>query len=557
MQFDYDEIEDFIYTLRNARIELAETFESIPDRKYHDHINTLFRTIHSLKAKAFYFDLDEISSVVEKSEDIMTFLLKNDCTIGDSIRLWFDMLQEQFGVWIEELEECENRDRLSFYTEELDQSPTVKVVGYDIDLITSHRVIILQKDADKRKILEKIMGFSFKLITSSQSVVEVEKILSISPEPKILITDIKFDDGTLIDLFKKQLLEKTNIIVLSKLSDDGIAKVKTIMKTDDVFDLNRVKMSDIKSVAIKTAMPKGENMVYVPMNSTKMTLDQLTKSIKSMPEVLTQIRAICFDEEASYAQVAEVVEQDAATTGKILKRINSPYYGIRNPITTVRQAAMMLGKKKLYAMIMNGMSQDMIPDVDLSMYDIAFRDVIYINRLRSKLIEYWCKELSINQSDTETLVTISLLMVLGTTLTAKALDYNLQYEKFKIMKEEDPIYIVEKKLLDYTSYDACARIFELWNFPDIFIKVSKKIPQHKLNDTTVLKQDYLFAFIITIVHRIFSIDGKVELNKEILKEVQDSGLNHHGLHLAYKKAFGDQKYSGHFSMFFEEEQADN
>ncbi len=555
MQFNYDDIEEFIFSIYKARVEIKTMMECLPARKYHTLLNELFRTLHSLKAKSFYYDFDEISSVIEKSEDILSFLLNYDCTIDDEVINWFDLMYRQLGIWLNELnDDYTSKKGLSFYIPDLDKPPSVVVVGYDINLITSHRIIILLSDNEKRKILEKILSFSFKLISTTSSLSKVSKILKESSEPRILIADIKLHDGLLTDLHNEGLLDvSTNIIILSDFkTSEELNKTKTLLKTENVFNISSTKMSDIKSIAIKSVLPSDEDRIYIPLKSTKLPLESLANSMNNLPKLILQIKKACFDQNTPYSEIVKLIEQDDAISSSIINRINSSYYNLGYKISDINQAAVLLGKKKLYASIMNSIYAKIIPDVDLSMYDITYKDIICINSLRNHLIEAWSKELEISMDNIETMITISTLSSLGTLLTAKALDYNLQYTKFKIMKDDQTIYDVEKKLLDYNSYDVCNRLFELWDFPNDFLNIAKKLPIDNIQTNKKIDSVELYAFILDIVHKIFRIDGKVAIDRNILNTVKQFGLNQNLLLLAYKKTFGDSKYNGHFSMFFEE-----
>ena len=427
MQFNYDDIEGFIFSIYKARVEIKTMMECLPARKYHTLLNELFRTLHSLKAKSFYYDFDEISSVIEKSEDILSFLLNHDCTIDDEVINWFDLMYRQLGIWLNELsDDYTSKKGLSFYIPDLDKPPSVVVVGYEINLITSHRIIILLSDNEKRKILEKILSFSFKLISTTSSLSKVSKILKESSEPRILIADIKLHDGLLTDLHNEGLLDvSTNIIILSDFkTSEELNKTKTLLKTENVFNISSTKMSDIKSIAIKSVLPSDEDRIYIPLKSTKLPLESLANSMNNLPKLILQIKKACFDQNTPYSEIVKLIEQDDAISSSIINRINSSYYNLGYKISDINQAAVLLGKKKLYASIMNSIYAKIIPDVDLSMYDITYKDIICINSLRNHLIEAWSKELEISMDNIETMITISTLSSLGTLLTAKALDYN-------------------------------------------------------------------------------------------------------------------------------------
>src|SRR5574344_1521336 len=454
MQFNYDDIEEFIFSIYKARVEIKTTMECLPARKYHTLLNELFRTLHSLKAKSFYYDFDEISSVIEKSEDILSLLLNHDCTIDAEVINWFDLMYHQLGIWLNELsDDYTSKKGLSFYIHDLDKPPSVVVVGYDINLITSHRIIILLSDSEKRKILEKILSFSFKLISTTSSLSKVSKILKESSEPRILIADIKLHDGLLTDLHNEGLLDvSTNIIILSDFkTSEELNKIKTLLKTENVFDISSTKMSDIKSIAIKSVLPADEDRIYIPLKSTKLPLESLANSINNLPKLILQIKKACFDQNTPYSEIVKLIEQDDNISSSIINRINSSYCNLGYKISDIKQAAVLLGKKKLYAAIMNSISTKIIPDVDLSMYDIAYNDIICINSLRNHLIEAWSKELKISMDNIETMITISILSSLGTIYTKGIIDNITDLFKLKEalaeQKELDKLNKTQKEVV--------------------------------------------------------------------------------------------------------------
>ncbi len=72
-------------------------------------------------------------------------------------------------------------------------------------------------------------------------------------------------------------------------------------------------------------------------------LDRLLKhyNIPPQPHVLSKIQSAGDDLTA----IAEIISEDVALSSGLLQTINSPYYGLANQITSIRQAAMLLGLK--------------------------------------------------------------------------------------------------------------------------------------------------------------------------------------------------------------------
>ena len=551
MELTYDDIDEVINRLSSVKSEISDAFSCMPDRGYKEQIGKLFRVIHSCKAGLSYMDLDEISSILEKSEDIMSFLNNHDCTIGNEVRHWFCLMEEQLSRWIDEFillsEEYSpeiNMHPPTFYNEELDNPPTVKVSGYKLEKVCSHRVLVLLPEITVATNLERLLFSSFTTVNTSNSVNSISKILSTSTEPKILISDIKFTDGTLVDIVNHRLLSNTQLIVYSRIEKPQIEKIKHILKTEHVYDTNSTSLQDIKKIALNCAVP-NINYVTIPFKSTRISITDLTKSIKPMPDIVEQIKKACFDDSIHYSKMAEIIEQDMVVTGRILKQINSPYYGLRTPVTSVQKALNLLGKQNIYTITIQGIVDELFGQTDISMYGIAYDDIIHINKIRNKLLKSWCIELGLSLESFETINTVSLLLVLGTILTAKALSYNLQGEKFKAMKELEPITTSEKKLLDYTSYDVSIKIFTQWSLPEIFVSIANKMPCTSLNKNH--NNTDKMAYIITVLHQVIRIDGKFEINEHIIKSLNQSGMDGKTLINAFERVYGGIPKSGTFT----------
>ena len=67
------------------------------------------------------------------------------------------------------------------------------------------------------------------------------------------------------------------------------------------------------------------------------------EDIPTLPVVATKINDLINDPDSSAADIAEVMKKDQVLTAKILKLINSPYYGIPGGVTDVQRALAFLG----------------------------------------------------------------------------------------------------------------------------------------------------------------------------------------------------------------------
>jgi putative nucleotidyltransferase with HDIG domain len=95
------------------------------------------------------------------------------------------------------------------------------------------------------------------------------------------------------------------------------------------------------------------------------------KELSSLPQTLSEVLRVVRDDNASTRDLAEVLSRDPALTAKVLRIVNSPYYGAGREITTMPQAVMTLGMRAVSALALS-----------TSIYDLSGKWQVTIDRQR-------------------------------------------------------------------------------------------------------------------------------------------------------------------------------
>jgi len=66
-----------------------------------------------------------------------------------------------------------------------------------------------------------------------------------------------------------------------------------------------------------------------------------------MPQVAQKARQLTADENASFSDLAKIIETDQAIAARVLKLANSSYYGVMGNVTSIQHASVVLGMKTL------------------------------------------------------------------------------------------------------------------------------------------------------------------------------------------------------------------
>jgi HD-like signal output (HDOD) protein len=69
--------------------------------------------------------------------------------------------------------------------------------------------------------------------------------------------------------------------------------------------------------------------------------------IPPCPAVLTELGSETRKENPSYAKIEQLISRDVGLSAVLLKTVNSPFYGLRNKVSTIKQAVSLLGMKLL------------------------------------------------------------------------------------------------------------------------------------------------------------------------------------------------------------------
>lgn len=70
-------------------------------------------------------------------------------------------------------------------------------------------------------------------------------------------------------------------------------------------------------------------------------------TIPSLPEVVTQVCRLVNDPDSNASDVSSIMVKDAAMAAKMLRMVNSVYYGLKEPVTDIEKATLLLGFKTI------------------------------------------------------------------------------------------------------------------------------------------------------------------------------------------------------------------
>jgi putative nucleotidyltransferase with HDIG domain len=241
-------------------------------------------------------------------------------------------------------------------------------------------------------------------------------------------------------------------IVLSGYSDES-ASMRTLSVAHQV--LSKPCSPDTLTAALSSACRLTDRLSRPELRRLLGGLEALP----SAPQSFTAINAALAEPNACAESVAEVVEQDAGSSAKMLQLVNSAFFGLARQVTTVREAITYLGLTPVRGIVLacevSGTFGTLAPDL---------ADAVEAVNQHSLAVAIAARELVPAPRRLDAFVAGMLHDVGRLALAAAAPDL------FRRVRDEQearavPVAAVELELLDATHADLGAYLLQLWGLP--------------------------------------------------------------------------------------------
>jgi HD-like signal output (HDOD) protein len=199
--------------------------------------------------------------------------------------------------------------------------------------------------------------------------------------------------------------------------------------------------------------------VFVP--ASPQALVASSPELASLPAVVMRVAGMLANEGCSPAEIGAAVAQDPALTARLLKIVNSPYYGLSGRIDTVSRAVMLVGIDVLYTLVlttsvMQGFRR--IPPELANMNDF-WRHSLYCGEIARVL----AKEAAVLHG--ERLFVAGLLHRVGSLIFYMKLPEASREILMLADGDEQMVPELERQMIGFTYADAGAELARSWKLP--------------------------------------------------------------------------------------------
>ena len=215
--------------------------------------------------------------------------------------------------------------------------------------------------------------------------------------------------------------------------------------------------------------------------------------LSSPPNIFFELKKTIENPGKSLIDTAYIIEKDAALAIRLLKIVNSAFYGFPSQITSIGRAITLIGSKELQSIVLSTLVIDKFSDLPnelISMHDF------WANNLRCALL---AKEIDqfLNTSYEDAIFMCGILHHIGQLVFYRripelAREVNLMLQSQENPQQHDEIEF-EKSVIGFNHYQTGAALCKLWKLPEIIVE---SIRLHEYPDDT--EQFYKIAAIVRL-----------------------------------------------------------
>lgn len=202
----------------------------------------------------------------------------------------------------------------------------------------------------------------------------------------------------------------------------------------------------------------------------------------SLPEVCIRVNEMLEDPKINANDIGKVISQDTGLTARLLKIVNSSFYGFPSRIETVSRAVTVIGLRELRGLVLAASAVEAfskIPNDVLNMVKF-WRHSVYCGVV-AKLLAQHC-----NVLHSERLFVAGLLHDIGKLIISHRLP-NEAREVLRLQKESElPDYEIERQVLGFDHAVVGGELLKNWQMPKTLMNAVRYHHQpHESDDAIV------------------------------------------------------------------------
>jgi HD-like signal output (HDOD) protein len=192
--------------------------------------------------------------------------------------------------------------------------------------------------------------------------------------------------------------------------------------------------------------------------------EQVTANAKliSLPAVYLRLKELLAQPDFSMSDVALIIRQDAGLTTRLLRLVNSPYFGLAAKIETVDRAVNMLGTRQVHDLALATSVAHSFADMPSDAMDMTsfWRRSVFTGLVSRGLAKV------VGIADSERLFVAGLLRDIGHLVMYQTVPVPCREAMLAAQNRAQPLYLVEQELIGIDYARVGGVLMRQWQLPN-------------------------------------------------------------------------------------------
>lgn len=194
--------------------------------------------------------------------------------------------------------------------------------------------------------------------------------------------------------------------------------------------------------------------------------------LPSLPTVVTQILNLIQDEQSNASNFEKYLRQDQGLTARLLRIVNSSFFGLKHKVTSISQAVVIIGYQSLKNLVLAASTSKFLEGAfpgygfrEQGLWQHSFMVASWSQKIAMKL--GWSKE------EAEEMFVAGLLHDIGKLVMSTYVTEHCQEMIMYIMESKGDVCKAESALMGVDHAEIGARIAQKWNFSNQLVNIIK------------------------------------------------------------------------------------
>lgn len=189
--------------------------------------------------------------------------------------------------------------------------------------------------------------------------------------------------------------------------------------------------------------------------------------LASPPDVYNRLSALIDSGKSSIEEISDTLQEDPGLTARLLKIVNSAFYGFPSSVSSVKQAVNLIGLKELKDLVLTTVVMEMFRGIPNELVNMH---TFWRGSLRCAV---FCKVFASyhqNPKSIESIFTSGMLHDIGHLIIYHKIPEIARKALLEQIYQEREIYEVEQELWGFDYSSVGSELLKLWKLPRILVQ---------------------------------------------------------------------------------------